>query len=41
MQQTPRWKLKDEALDRAGWRTGFGGACGPVVGRTAEYIVLY
>jgi hypothetical protein len=25
------WKLKDEALDRTLWRTGFGSGCGLVV----------
>ena len=30
------WKLKEEALDRAVWRTGFGRDCGPVVRNTAE-----
>jgi len=25
------WKLKEEALDRTVWRTGFGGGCGHVV----------
>jgi hypothetical protein len=29
-------KLKEEALDRTGWRTGFGRGCGPVVRQTAE-----
>jgi hypothetical protein len=29
------WKLKEEALDRTVWRTGFGRRCGPVVD-TAE-----
>ena len=24
------WKLKEEALDRTLWRTGFGRGCGPV-----------
>jgi hypothetical protein len=23
------WKLEEEALDRAVWRTGFGRGCGP------------
>jgi hypothetical protein len=27
-------KLKEEALDRAVWRTRFGRGCGPVVGQT-------
>ena len=30
------WNLKEEALDRTLWRTGFGGDCGPVVRQTAE-----
>ena len=25
------WKLKEEALDRAQWRTGFGRGCGRVL----------
>jgi hypothetical protein len=25
------WKLKEEALDRTVWRTGFGRGCGPVL----------
>jgi len=25
------WKLKEEALDSAVWRTGLSGTCGPVV----------
>ena len=25
------WTLKEEALDRTVWRTGFGRGCGPVV----------
>ena len=29
-------KLKEAALDRAVWRTGFGRVCGPVVGQTAD-----
>jgi len=29
------WKLKDEALDRTVWRTGFGRGCGPVLRQTA------
>jgi len=29
------WKLKEEALDRTVWRTGFGGYYGPVVRQTA------
>ena len=27
-------KLKEEALDRYVWRSGFGGGCGPVVRQT-------
>jgi hypothetical protein len=30
------WKLKEEALDRTLWRTGFGRGYGPVVRQTAE-----
>jgi hypothetical protein len=30
------WKLKEEALDRSLWRTGFGRGYGPVVRQTAE-----
>ena len=30
------WKLKEEALDRTVWRTGFGRGCGPDVRRTVE-----
>jgi hypothetical protein len=30
------WKLKEEALDRSVWRTGFGRGCGPVVRQTME-----
>jgi hypothetical protein len=29
------WKLKEEALDRTVWRTGFGRGCGPVARQTA------
>jgi hypothetical protein len=29
------WKLKEEALNRTLWRTGFGRGYGPVVRRTA------
>jgi hypothetical protein len=29
-------KLKEEALDRTVWRTGFVRGCGPVLRRTAE-----
>jgi len=31
------WKLKDDAVDRTVWRTGFGRGCGPVVRQTADY----
>ena len=30
------WKLKEEALHRTVWRTGFGKGCGPVVRQIAE-----
>jgi len=30
------WILKEEATDRALWRTGFGRGYGPVVRQTAE-----
>jgi len=30
------WMLKDEALDRTLWRTGFGRGFGPVLRQTAE-----
>jgi hypothetical protein len=30
------WKLKEEALDRTVWRTGFGSGCGPVVRQDTE-----
>jgi len=30
------WKLKDEALDRSLWRTGFERVCIPVVSQTKE-----
>jgi hypothetical protein len=30
------WKLKEEALDRTAWRTGFERGYGPVVRQTAE-----
>jgi hypothetical protein len=30
------WKLKEEALDRTLWRTGFGRGYGPVVRQTTE-----
>jgi S-adenosylmethionine:tRNA-ribosyltransferase-isomerase (queuine synthetase) len=35
-----RWycKLKEEALDRTVWRTGFGRGYGAVVRQTAEWI---
>ena len=29
-------ELKEEALDRTAWRTGFGIVCGPVVRQTKE-----
>jgi hypothetical protein len=29
-------QLKDEALDRSLWRTGFGRGCGPVIRQTVE-----
>ena len=29
-------KLKDEAVDRTVWRTGFGGGYGPVVRQTVD-----
>jgi len=32
--RTGYWKLKEEALDWAVWRTGFGRDCGPVVRQT-------
>jgi hypothetical protein len=32
-------KLKEKALDRTLWRTGYGRGCGPVVRRAAEKIV--
>jgi hypothetical protein len=31
-------KLKEEALDRTLWRTGFGRDCGPVIRQTAEWM---
>ena len=31
MEKRGYWKLKEEALDRNLWRTGFGRGCGPVV----------
>jgi hypothetical protein len=31
-------KLKEEALDRTVWRTGFGRGCGPVVRQTAAWM---
>jgi len=34
--KTGYWKLKEEALDRTLWRTGFGRGCGPVVRQTTE-----
>jgi len=30
------WKLKEEALDRNLWRTGFGRSCVPLVRQTTE-----
>jgi hypothetical protein len=30
------WKLKEEALDRILWRTGFGRGYGPIVRQTIE-----
>jgi len=30
------YKLKEEALDRTLWRTGFGRGCGPVIRQTVE-----
>ena len=30
------WKLKEEALDRTVWRTGFGRGCEIGVGRVGE-----
>ena len=30
------WNLKEEALDRIPWRTGFGSGYGPVVRQAAE-----
>jgi hypothetical protein len=32
------WKLKQEALDRTVWRTGFGIGCELVVRQTAEWM---
>jgi hypothetical protein len=32
------WKLKEEAVDRTVWRTGFGRGCGPVGRQTAELV---
>ena len=34
------WKLKEEALDRPLWGTGFGTGYGTVVRRTSELIKL-
>jgi hypothetical protein len=31
-------KLKEEAVDRTVWRTGYGRGCGPVVRQTAEWM---
>jgi len=36
MEKRGYWKLKEEALDRTLWRTGFGGGCGLVVRKTKE-----
>jgi len=33
------WKLKEEALDRTPWRTGFGRGCGPPVRQSSGKIV--
>jgi hypothetical protein len=30
------WKLKEDALDRTLWRTGFGKVNGPVIRQTTE-----
>jgi len=30
--------LKEEALDRTVWRTGFVRGCGPVVRQTVEWV---
>jgi hypothetical protein len=35
------WKLKAEALHRAGWRTRFGRGYGPVVRQTASECESY
>jgi hypothetical protein len=35
------WKLKEEARDRALWRTGFGRGYGPVVRQTVEWMTDY
>jgi hypothetical protein len=32
------WKLKEEALDRTVWRTGFGRCYGPAVRQTAKWM---
>ena len=32
------WKLKEETLDRALWRTRFGRGCGPVVSHTMKLM---
>jgi hypothetical protein len=34
------WKLKDEAIDRTLWRTGFVRVYGPVVRQTREWTVI-
>ena len=36
---TGYWELKEEALDRTVWRTGFGRDCGPAV--KTEYDMSY
>jgi len=36
MEKRGRWKLKEEALDRTVWGTGFGRGYGPVVRQTVE-----
>jgi len=37
LKETKRYcRLKEEALDRSLWRTGFGRGCGPVVRQTVE-----
>jgi hypothetical protein len=34
------WKLKEEELHHALWRTGFGRGCGPVIRQNAEIIII-